>query len=48
MISIADMFAAKLAELERIDLESQAKTMATLESIKATIAELESLEIPLD
>jgi hypothetical protein len=48
MLSIADLFAAKLAELERLDLESQAKTKATLESIKATIADLEALEIPLD
>jgi len=48
MISVSDMFAAELAKLERQHLESEARTKATLERIKATIKELESLEIPLD
>ena len=46
--SIADLFAARLAELEEIDRQSQARTLETLTSIRATIAELESLEFPLD
>ncbi len=36
--------ASRLAALEQQDRESQAKTQATLASIKATIAELEALE----
>jgi hypothetical protein len=46
--SIASLFAARLRELEEQDRQSQAKTAKTLASVKATIAELESLEIPLD
>lgn len=46
MARIADLFAARLAELEQQDRESQAKTQATLASIQATIAELEALEFP--
>ncbi len=45
MPSIADLFAARLAELEQKHRESEAKTRETLASIKATIAELESLDL---
>ncbi len=37
--------ASRLAALEQQDRESQAKTRETLASIKATIAELESLDL---
>jgi len=47
-VSIASLFAARLRELEEQDRQSQAKTAETLASVKVTIAELESLEIPLD
>jgi hypothetical protein len=46
--SIASLFAARLAELEREHRESERKTAETLASVKATIAELEALELPLD
>ena len=47
-VSIADLFAARLRELEEQDRQSQARTLETLVSVRATIAELEALEIPLD
>ena len=46
--SIASLFAARLAELEREHAESERKTAETLASVRATIAELEALELPLD
>ena len=48
MARIADLFAARLAELEQKHRESEAKTQATLASLKATIAELKALDIPVD
>jgi len=46
--SIADLFAARLRELEEIDRQSQAKTAETLARVRATIAELEALELPTE
>jgi len=46
--SIASLFAARLAELEQKHLESERKTVETLARVRATIAELEALELPLD
>jgi len=46
--SIASLFAARLAELEREHAESERKTAETLARVRATIAELEALELPLD
>ena len=46
--SIADLFAARLRELEEIDRQSSARTAQTLASVRATIAELEALELPTD
>ena len=46
--SIADLFAARLRELEEIDRQSRVRTAQTLASVRATIAELEALELPTD
>lgn len=46
--SIADLFAARLRELEEIDRQSRIRTLKTLASVRATIAELEALELPAD
>jgi len=47
-VSIADLFAARLRELEEADRQSQAKTAETLARVRATIAELEALELPTE
>lgn len=46
--SIADLFAARLRELEEVDCQSRARTAQTLASVRATIAELEALELPTE
>lgn len=46
--SIADLFAARLRELEEIDRQSRERTAQTLASVRATIAELEALELPTE
>jgi hypothetical protein len=42
--SIADLFQARLDELKAKDLECQAKTKATLASIKSLVKELEAMD----
>lgn len=42
--SIADLFAARLAELKEEDLKSQRKTAETLARLKGLVAELEALD----
>ena len=42
-ISIADAFALRLAELKRIDEESQRKTNETLKRIRKLISETEEI-----
>lgn len=44
VVSIADIFAARLDELKRKDEESQRKTQETLASLKGLIKELEELD----
>lgn len=44
-VSIADLFAARLRELEEADRQSRERTAQTLASVRATIAELEALEL---
>lgn len=46
--SIASLFAARLRELEELDRQSRARTAQTLASVRATIAELEALELPTE
>ena len=43
-VSIADLFAARLAELEAKHRESQARTQKTLASIKSLVKELEAMD----
>jgi len=43
--SIADRFAARLAELQEQDLESQRKTEQTLSRLRALAADLEALDL---
>jgi hypothetical protein len=45
-ISIADLFAARLAELQEKELESQRKINETIANVKSLIAELEAIEFP--
>ena len=47
-VSIADRFAARLAELQEQDLESQRKTAQTLARLKGLVAELEAMEFPVE
>jgi hypothetical protein len=42
--SIADLFAARLAELQEKELESQRKTAETLARLKGLVSELEALD----
>jgi hypothetical protein len=46
--SIADQFAAQLAELERRHQESEKRLDSMISSVRGMISELEALEIPLD
>lgn len=46
--SIADLFAARLRELEEVDRQSRERTAQTLARVRATIAELEALELPTE
>ena len=46
--SIADLFAAQLAELEKRHQESEKRLQSMISSVRSMISELESLEIPLD
>lgn len=46
--SIASLFAARLRELEELDRQSRERTAQTLASVRATIAELEALELPTE
>lgn len=48
MESIASLFADRLAELEQQSRESERKTAETLARVRATIAELETLDLSLD
>ena len=47
-VSIADLFAARLEELKQQDIESQAKTRATLASIKRLASELEAMDFEVE
>ena len=48
MARIADLFAARLAELEQKHQESEAKLNAMIASVRGTIAELEAIDFPED
>jgi hypothetical protein len=48
MQSIAEMFAADLAELQRIDEESNRKTQETLKRVRALIKEFESIDLEIE
>ena len=48
MASIADIFAAQLAEMEEQDRKSREKTAQTLQRVRSMIAELEAMEFPED
>ena len=43
--SVADAFAARLAELQQQDRESQQQTQATLQRLRGLIAQLEAIEL---
>ena len=42
---VADAFAARLAELQQQDRESQQRTQATLQRLRGLIAQLEAIEL---
>jgi hypothetical protein len=46
--SIADLFAAQLAELERRHQESEKRLESMISSVRGMISELEALELPTD
>jgi hypothetical protein len=46
--SIASLFAAQLAELEKRHQESEKRLESMISSVRSMISELEALEIPLD
>jgi len=47
-VKVSDLFAARLEELKQKDIESQAKTKATLDSIKSLVAELEAMDLEVE
>jgi hypothetical protein len=47
-VSIADRFAARLAELQKQDQESQRQTEQTLAQLKGLVAELEALDFTVE
>jgi len=48
MQTIADMFAVQLAEIKRIDEESNRKTQALLERTRELIKEIESIDFEIE
>ena len=46
--SIADLFAAQIAELKEQDQKSQRKTKETLTRIKSLVAQLKALDSTVD
>jgi hypothetical protein len=47
-VSIADRFAARLAELQEQDQESQRQTAQTLARLRARAAELEAMDFTVE
>ena len=48
MQTIADIFAVQLAEIKRIDEESNRKTQALLERTRELIKEIESIDFEIE
>jgi hypothetical protein len=48
MQTIADMFATQLAEIKRIDEESNRKTQALLQRTRELIKEIESIDLEIE
>lgn len=42
---VADAFAARIAELQQQDRESQQRTQATLQRLRGLIAQLEAIKV---